>query len=200
MDDNIDISRELKEKNQEMLLEKKKTDLDKSTDSLIEFYRFYSTETVATEIGNRICTFHNIDIHSEQAEIFNKTIVVFLTTACETFENEIKTKRDILKQKIKELSDEEYNKALQLFSVSITNSLSEYYIANLEMLNVELNQNVDDETKEKIKKYLYDIIAVKMINNLKEKFIYSMKVISNNNVENKEVIDIINEKTGVNRV
>ncbi len=200
MDGNIDISQELKAKNQEMLLEKKKTDLDKSTDSLLEFYRLYSTETVANEIRDRICMFHNIDNNSEQAQIFSKTIFVFLNTAFNEFEKEVKTKREILKQKIKDLNDEEYNKALQLFSVSITNSLSEYYIANLEMLNAELNQNVDDETKEKIKKYLYDIIAVKMINNLKEKFIYSMKVISNNNVENKEVIDIINEKTGVNRV
>lgn len=195
MENNFDVNEQLREKNQEMLLEKKKTDLDKSTDTLIEFYRFYSLETIVNEIKDRVCVFNNVDGQSEQAEIFKRTIVAFLSVACDEFEKELKNKRELLKIKITKLSDEAYNKELQYLSVSVTNYLSEYYIKNLEMLNMELNQSTNEENKERIMKYLTDVITVKMINNLREKFIYSMKVISNNNEENKEIIESINEKT-----
>ena len=68
-------------------------------------------------------------------------------------------------------------------------------ITNINMLSSELNQDVSEEVKNKIDKFLFDFITIRIINVLKDKFMYTITVIGNNFEENKEIIDNINEKT-----
>lgn len=192
---NNDINNELKEKNQEMLLNKKRIDLDKAMESLLDFYKKYATSKVANEVNNQVCLFRGISPNSEQGKIFYNTITTFFFLACDELKKVIVANTDPLKARLGSIPDEEYNDVLEHLSVVITNYMSDYYLDKKDMLNNELDQNVTEEVKRKIDRYILDIVSVKMINMLKDKFMYAVMVINNNNKENYQVMENINEKT-----
>ena len=198
MEENIDIKQTLQNTNQELLLNKKKMDLDKAMESLYMFYINYSP-TISNEINNRVCSYHNIDPNSEQGKIFYNTITSFFFIVSKKLDEIIKSTIEPIKSKIDGMTDEEYNKELNHTSVVIINQMKDHYIENVNMLSSELNQNVDEETKSKIDKYLLEILTVKMINILKDKLMYAIRVVNNNFEENYHIIDTINENT-VNKV
>ena len=194
MDDNIDVSKELKIKNQEMLLNKKRIDLDTSMESLIVFYSNYSTN-LASEINDRICLIRQVNSDSEQGRIMYNTITSFFFIMNKKLKELITKKTTKIKENINNINDEEYNKQLRYMSIVIVNQMLEFYGDNIDMLVVELTNDVDDITKDRISNYLFEIIYGKMMNMLKDKFMYSIKVISNNYEENNQVIEDINNKT-----
>ena len=194
MDNNIDTNEELKIKNQEMLLNKKKTDLDTSMESLVVFYSNYAFN-LASEINNRICMIKGISSNSEQGNIMLNTIIGFFTLLSNKLKELIENKTKKIKERIDTISDEEYDKELRYLSIFVNNQLLEYYGENIDMLIEELTENDKEITKEKISNYLFEIIYGKMMNMLRDKFMYSIMVIGNNTLENKEVIQEINEKT-----
>ena len=194
MDNNIDTNEELKIKNQEMLLNKKCIDLETSMESLIVFYSNYSNN-LANEINNRICLIKNIDSEGEQSKIMLNTIISFFTILSNKLKELVFDKVNKLKDRINTFNDEEYDKELKYMSIYVNNRLLEFYGENIDMLMEELTSDVDTVTKDKIKNYLFEIIYGKMMNMLRDKFIYSIKVIGNNSEENNQIIQEINEKT-----
>ncbi len=193
MNENIDINKELKAKNEEMLLNKKKIDLDTSMESLMVFYNNYSNN-IASEINNRICSLRNINPDSEQGKVFYNTITSFLFLTNKKLGEIINNNIETIKNKIGSISDDEYTSLLNNLSLSISNQMFDYYVENINMLSSELNQDVDEEIKNRINDYLYDLTTVKMMNMLRDKIMFAIKVINNNSEENKEVIESINEK------
>ena len=192
---NNDINNELKEKNQEMFLNKKKIDLDKAMESVLDFYRKYAASNVANEVNNQVCLYHGVSPNSEQGKIFYNTITTFFFLACDELKKVIIANTDPLKARLGSIPDEEYSNVLEHLSVVITNYMSDYYLEKKDMLSNELNQNVAEEIKRKIDKYILDVVSVKMINMLKDKFMYAIMVINNNNKENYQVMENINGKT-----
>lgn len=192
---NDEINETLAEKNNSMLINKKNVDLDKAKENILDFYRKYVTSKIAKEINKQICVYHGISVNSEQGKIFYNTITTFFFLACDELENYLTENINILKEKLESLSDEDYKKALGYLSITITNHMSEYSTEKIDMLCNELNQNVNNEVKERINKYLFDVVTIKMINNLKDKVMYAIAVINNNDRENNEVMKRINEKT-----
>ncbi len=194
MDNNIDTKEELKALNQEVLLNKKRTDLDTSMESLLVFYNNYSNN-LATDINNRVCLIRHIDPNSEQGKIFYNTITGFFTIICNKLKEDIEKKIGKIKEKINTITDEEYNKELRYLSIKVVNQMLEFYGENIDMLINELTMDTDDLTKNRITNYLFEFIYVKMMNVLRDQFMYSIKVIGNNYEENKDVMESINEKT-----
>ena len=194
MNEDIDINKELQQKNQEMLLNKKRIDLDTSMESLFVFYSNYATN-IATEINNRVCAYHEIDSNSEQGKIFYNIIISFFSMVSNKLKEIISTNIEPVKSKLSIITDEEYSELLSTVSNNMIKEINDYCFNNIYMLNSEINQDVSEDVKYCIDNYLNEIINVKMINMLKDKFMFAIKVISNNYVENKEVIENINEKT-----
>ena len=194
MDNNVDINKELQLKNQEMLLNKKKIDLDTSMESLLVFYSNYSTN-LATEINNRICMIKNINSDSEQSKIMYNTITSFFFLLSKKLQELITKKTDKIKEKLSTIDDKEYDKELKYMSIVVINQMLEYYGETIDMLVEELTRDESDVNKDKISNYLFEIIYGKMMNMLKDKFIYSIKVINNNYEENNQVMEDINKKT-----
>ncbi len=194
MEENFDVSKELQHKNQEMLLNKKKIDLDNSMESLVLFYSNYSTN-IASEINTRVCSLRGISQDSEQSMIFYNTITSFFFLASKKLKEIIASVIIPLKEKLDTINDENYSDVLNHTYLVITNKMYDYYTESINMLSNELNQDVNEEIKNKINSYVFDVITVKMMNTLRDKFMYGIKVINNNNEENKEVMETINEKT-----
>ena len=194
MEENFDVSKELQHKNQEMLSNKKKIDLDNSMESLVLFYSNYSTN-IASEINTRVCSLRGISQDSEQSMIFYNTITSFFFLASKKLKEIIASVIIPLKEKLDTINDENYSDVLNHTYLVITNKMYDYYTESINMLSNELNQDVNEEIKNKINSYVFDVITVKMMNTLRDKFMYGIKVINNNNEENKEVMETINEKT-----
>lgn len=194
MDNNIDTKEELKIKNQEMLLNKKKIDLDTSMESLVVFYNNYSIN-LANEINNQVCLMKKIEADSEQGTIILNTIIGFLTILSNKLQELIYSKTGEIKEKLDTITDEDYNKELNYMSISVHNQLLEFYGESINMLIDELTSDTDDVTKDRISNYLFEIVYGKMMGMLRDKFMYSIRVISNNREENYQVIQEINEKT-----
>ncbi len=193
-DNNIDVNEQLKSKNQEMLLNKKIVDLDTSFESLLEFFNNYSTN-IASDINNRICSYKNIIPTSEQGKIMFNTITSFFFIANKKLKEIVYINLSPLKAKLKDLDNTKYQQELSYLSTVVTNQMLDYYTENISMLYSELNTDTNEDVKTKIENYLFEVITIKMINNLKDKFMYTIQVITNNNKENQEVIESINEKT-----
>ena len=188
-----DISKELELKNQEMLLNKKKIDLDKAMESL--FVSFITrTPIIASEMNENICLYKNIDSNSEQGKILYNTITSFFFIASKKIEEIVTSDINPIKDKLKNLSDDEYNKELTNVSVAIINKIKDYFIENLDMLKNELNQDVSEDVKNKINDYLYRVINIKVINMIREKLMYAVIVVNNNNEENNQIMENLNEK------
>lgn len=210
MEDSVDVSKELAQKNQEMLHNKKTIDLEKTMESLALFFRFH-TLNAASDINNKVCIDQGINPNSDQEEIYYNTLVAFFASASKALEDIIKEECSAIKDRLDALNDTEYESELKRISLSVKNRMLDYFVgikkddegrvsdetpkSGIRELANELTQNVDDETKEKIYKYLCDVISIKMINVLKDNLMISIQVIINNNRENQKVMGRINEIT-----
>lgn len=194
MENSFDVNEKLKATNQELLLQKKKIDLDNSMESLSVFYSNYST-TMAEKMNDIICKYRNIDSNSDNGKIYFETITGFFSLANKKLNEIIKKNADALKEKLDTLDDENYNKELNYMSLVITNDMLEYYGESAKMLINELIDNLDEVTSDRISNYVIEVLTVKMINILKDNMMFSMKVITNNTEENNQMIESINEKT-----
>ena len=195
MNNNVDSKEELAVKNDTMLLDKNKYDLDNSMDSLNTFFVNYSTNTLANDINNRICIIKNIDPTSEQGKTMLNTVIGFFTILSNKFKELIIAKTQKLKDNLNTITSEDYNKELRYLSIYTNNQLLAFYEENINMLLDELANDVDNLTREKINNYLFEAIHEKMMNMLRDKFDFSIKLISNNYNANEEIMKNINEKT-----
>ena len=195
MDNNIDVNEQLKIKNQEMLLNKKKIDIDTSIESFLEFFSNYSTINIASEINNKVCSYQNINPNSEQGKILYNTITSFFFIMVRKLKVIFKETIDPIKEKLIVLDDNEYNKELSHIYAIIINKMLDYCVDSIDMLNNELTTDASLEIKNRIRKYLSEMITIRMMNVFREKLTFYIRLINNNNKENQEVIEGINERT-----
>lgn len=194
MENNVDINEVLKNKNNEMLLNKKRIDLDKAMESIQMFYNNYC-DNYAIEINDQLCGIKNIDINSEQGEIIKKMTASFLNMITDTLNKTISEKTMLIKEQLNNMDDIKYNKVLNYMSLNIVNQISEFYLENVNMLINELVFDSDLEINKRISDYLSTIVYNKIINVLKDQFMYAIKLIDNNYEENNQIMEGINEKT-----
>ena len=194
MEENNDVIEQLKVKNQEIFLNKKIIDIDTSMDSLLLFYSNY-TKNLANDINNYISSIYGIDSNSEKGKIMYNTITSFFAIYHKKLKEILFKKMENIKSRINNISDDDYNKELRYMSIKTVNLMSDYYFQNIDMLINELTEEADNTIKNKISNYFSDSVYVKIMNVLRDQFNYSIKLISNNNEENIQVIQTINEKT-----
>ncbi len=137
MDNNVDINEELRIKNQELFLNKKKIDLETSMDTVIVFFSNY-TDGLATEVNNKVCELRKIDPTSEQSKILGYTITKFFANLADELKKRVLENVDTIKEKIASLTDEEYIKELKIMSENVINQLLQYCDENVGMLVEEL--------------------------------------------------------------
>ena len=137
MDNNVDINEELRIKNQELFLNKKKIDLETSMDTVIVFFSNY-TNGLATEVNNKVCEMKNIDPNSEQSKIMGYTITKFFANLADELKKKVLAGVDSIKEKIASLTDEEYINELKKMSENVISQLLQYCDENVGMLVQEL--------------------------------------------------------------
>ena len=137
MDNNVDINEELRIKNQELFLNKKKIDLETSMDTVIVFFSNY-TNGLATEVNNKVCEMKNIDPNSEQSKIMGYTITKFFANLADELKKKVLAGVDSIKEKIASLTDEEYINELKKMSENVISQLLQYCDENVDMLVQEL--------------------------------------------------------------
>ena len=212
MEDNVNVSEELKQKNQEMLLTKKKTDLEKSMESLTLFYDFH-TGNVALDVNNKVCEFLNISLDSEQREVNYNIITAFFKMTLDQLKTIIDEELKIIENKMNNETKEQYFNDLNKMAYNVKNHMWDFLNGYddeededdkssdekkeniIDILVDELCENTDVETKKKVNKYLNDVITFKMINVLRDNLMVSIEIIHNNYKENQKLIDEINERT-----
>ena len=195
MDENIDVKKELLQLNQEALLNKKKRDIDTAVESFLAFYDKFTTDNMAEEINDKVCSYLNIKPDSELGKINYNTITNFFFLTIKQLKAISTACINSLKERLVTFEDQEYNKELGYIYVTVSNKLVEYCSENINMLSDELTSNCDSDTKGKIKKYVYEMIVLRMGNIIREKLSSYIQLIDNNNKENKKRFNIINEKT-----
>lgn len=187
-----DINDALKKVNQNMLLNKKKIDIDNIVESLLLFFSNYF-DNLSKEVFSKIKEIKNINKDNQYQEIIDKLIITFFDLLEKKIKETTLNNFNSIKDKISTLSDSDCNKELNYITSIISNELSDYYLENANNLVEELNKNIDNSKV--TSEYILEIIYHRVINTLKDRLMYSIKVIDNNNEENNQFIENINEKT-----
>ena len=191
-----DINTALKEINQKMLLNKKRIDIDNIVESIVIFFNNYFINLTTIVAGN-IKDIKNINEDDPYIEIINKLTESFFKLIENKLQETMLDRFGSIKDKIPKLSDDDCNVELNRISSVIVNEISDFYLENASYLVNELCKN--DEYSKNVSDYITKIVYNRVINMLKDRMMYSIKVIDNNNEENNQIIENINEKT-INKV
>lgn len=190
-----DINEALRKFNQNALLNKKRIDIENIVESLLLFFNNYFS-ILTNETTIKVMEYKNVNSDDPYKEI----VSTLMSTFFNLIENKIKeitvNNFNTIKNKISKLTDIECNKELSHVSQKITNEISDYYLTNANDLVNELNK---EDNNKNVSEYILNIIYFKVINTLKDRLMYSIKVIDNNYEENNQKIESINEKT-INKV
>ncbi len=137
MDNNVNIEEELRIKNQELLLNKRKIDLDTSMDSVIVFFSNY-TNGLVTEVQSKVCELKNIDSNSDQSKIIGYTITQFFSHIADELKQLVLDSANKIKEKINILTDDEYKEELQNMTETVIKKMKSFCNDNVAMLVDEL--------------------------------------------------------------
>ena len=187
-----DIDEALKTINQNMLLNKKKVDIDNIVESIVLFFNNYFI-TLSIDVTDKICNSKNISIDDSYYEIIKQLVASFFKLLQSKIMETTSNKFNNIKDKIDILSDDDSIKELNSISTVIVNNISEYYLENATDLVNEINKQGGNEKY--VNDYINKIIFTKVINTLKDRLMYSIKVVDNNNEENNQIVQNISEKT-----
>ena len=196
MTNESDINEVLRAFNQEALLKKKKVDIDNIVDSILLFFNNYFGN-LSKEVTIKLKSLNNISEDDYYGVIINKMVFAFFNVLENKLKETTTNKFNSIRDNIPNLTDLECNKKLNYIVGVISNEISDFYLENAEILIKELIQK--EEYVKVSSDYLIKVVYGKVINTLKDRLMYSIKVIDNNNEENKEKIETINEKT-INKV
>lgn len=192
MEENIDVGKELAIKNQELFKNKLIIDLENAMDSLLMFYSNYC-DTISNEVINTIVFY--LDKQDETSkETISNLVISFFTMFKDSLNKTIQERLKIIKSSIPNLETSNYEKKLNSESLIIVNQISDYYQENIYMLIDEIQENITEHRLD-FKDYLLNALYLKLMNTLKDKLMYSVKLINNNYDENTTILQIINEKT-----
>ena len=186
-----DINVALREINQKMLVNKKKIDIDNIVESILLFFNNYFN-TLSDEVVNKVISLKSFDNNDSSKEIVSKLVLSFFNILENKLKDTCLNKFNSIKNDVSKLSDNECNKKLNYIASIISNQISDYYLDNAHDLINELNN--DDDNKN-ISDYILKTIYNRVINTLKDRLMYGIKVIDNNYEENNLKLENINEKT-----
>ena len=186
-----DINVALREINQKMLVNKKKIDIDNIVESILLFFNNYFN-TLSDEVVNKVISLKSFDNNDSSKEIVSKLVLSFFNILENKLKDTCLNKFNSIKNDVSKLSDNECNKKLNYIASIISNQISDYYLDNAHDLINELNN--DDDNKN-ISDYILKIVYNRVINTLKDRLMYGIKVIDNNYEENNLKLENINEKT-----
>lgn len=193
MTNEADISEALQAKHQEMLLNKKIIDIDKSIESLLIFFNNFF-DNLALDIDNKMCII-NYGTNTKDDEMSNKIIDSFFKMFQDELEKCLGDNINEIKDKISTIDETEYNKELSEMAILVTNHMSDYYLNNINLLVDEIASTKDVNKKNRISEYLINNLYRKVMDTLKDQLMYSIRVIDNNYEENNNIIQSISEKT-----
>ena len=192
MEDNIDVEKELEKKNQELFINKMIIDLENAMDSLLMFYSNYC-DSVSNEVINTTNSYFD-NKNAESFEMISNLVTSFFSMLKDDLNKIIKERLDVIKSNIQKIDSLNYEKKLSSESLIIVNKFSDFYQNNVYMLISELEENIKEHRLD-FKDYLLNGLYLKLINTLKDKLMYSIKLIGNNYDENTLMLQTINEKT-----
>lgn len=192
MDDNIDVVKELEIKNREIFDNKIIIDLEKTMDSLIMFYGNYC-DTVSNEVINTINLY--LDKKDDTScEMISNLVTSFFTMLKGDLNKIVNARLTLIKADIQSINSFNYEKKLTNESLIIANQISDFYQEKIYELIDAVKDNVKEHSLD-LKDYLLTAVYLKLMNTLKDKLMYSVKLINNNYDENTTILQSINEKT-----
>ena len=193
MDNDIDVVEQLRIKNHELYINKLIIDLENAIESLIIFYNNYC-DTISGETKNitSVLLDNKTDISEKQMNdsLLDSFFSLFKEKVSQIFKNRL----GVIKSNIQNIDAFNYEKKLNNESLIIVNQVSDYYQENILMLIDEIKENFIVHQLE-VREYLQKAVYIKLMNTLKDKLIYSIKLINNNYDENTTMLQSINEKT-----
>ncbi len=184
------LNKELQAKHQEMLLNKKRIDIDNVVESILLFFNNYFPN-FSFEVANKIKEYKNITVDNPYNEIINGLVTSFFSILETKIKETTINQFGSIKNNMSLLSDEECNKELRHVSNVIANEISDCYLENAVDLVKELNNNDADKN---VNDYILKVVYNRLMNTFKNCLVYSVKVIDNNYEENTQIMQIINEK------
>lgn len=203
MEDNIDVVKELEIKNQELFVNKIIIDLETAMESLMLFYskkmddnkdNYTYCDMVASDVINNINSFLDNPNDVLQKEKVSALVNSFFYIYKNKVNTLIPERLQEIKKDIQNIDSLNYEMKLNNESSAIIKQISDYYQENIYMLIEEIKDSVNNHQLV-FQEYLIKNVHDKLINMLKDKLIYSIKLINNNYDENTAVLQIINEKT-----
>lgn len=203
MEDNIDVVKELEIKNQELFVNKIIIDLETAMESLLLFYSKKMDDSeeahtycdiVANDVISMLISLLDNPTNIEQQEKVSALVTAFFDMYKAKVNTFVPERLQVIKENINNIDSVNYEKNLNDESTTIVNKISEFYQENIYMLIDEIEENITEHRLD-LKDYLLNTVYLKLINMLKDKLIYSIKLIGNNYDENTAVLQVINEKT-----
>ena len=188
--DNIDVVKELERKNREIYLNKLTIDLEKSEESII-----ISSGNQFSKLINEVSNTISLLTKDSSLDVIEKHIKNFFDLITNKLNALLKERSTSLKEKLGDIDKDEYKEELEIISSNIINAITLEYQKNTKLVTEEFGKNMDNFNLERLNNYLNEIVLKKIINNLKENFLYANMIIYNDYLENYERMQNINKKT-----
>ena len=191
MENNLDVQEALKNKNQELYINKLIIDLEKTMESLLMFYNNYS-DTLSNDATTKIISY--LDNGTDKSAAISNLVNTFFNMIKVKLNNIVKERLDSIKNDISNIDHINYEKRLDEEALYIANQISDYYQENVYMLIDEVSKDMTTYRLD-FKDYVLNTLNRRLINTLRDKLVYSIKLINNNYDENTQMLETINEKT-----
>ena len=193
MNSDNDVINELRIKNQELYINKLIIDLENAMESLLIFFNNYC-DTLSKEMVMVLNSSLDSPDNSSQKEMMTQLVDSFLSLIKDKLNVIVKDRLTVIKSNIANIDTFNYEKKLNNESLIIANGISEYYNENIYMLIDEIKE-ITSKHQLDVKDYLLNSVYLKLMNTLKDKLMYSIKLINNNYDENTTMLQSINQKT-----
>lgn len=190
MNNNIDVVKQLEEKNKEIYYNKLNMDIENNSETLsITLNNIISV--LMNELTSKLLEFDN---KNSNDDVIQKLVVAFQEKLNEQIEVLIQNRLVKLKEIVNEISDIDYKEILENEKERIVSSLSSYFKDNaLELKNI--GNNYDSFNKERLNDYIDVLFYEKLINKVKESISNMDNILYNNYQANLEKFNNLNAKT-----
>lgn len=193
MDNNVNIEKELREKHQELLLNKNGIDLETAMESFLLFYN-NRCDVILGDVVEIIVNEYIVNVDPSKKEEAKLVIRGFFDLYKANVEKIVKDKTKEVKDTIDCIEQEDYGRKQQEMKEEIIDAASLYYLSNV----VELISTIkacDTMCPETIDIYFLQTVFKTLIDELKDKLKYSIGTINNNFEANISHIEEINART-----
>ena len=161
--------------------------------TLLLFYNKYC-DYLSRDVSDKIIFMMDNQDNISQKEIIKKIVESFFKLFNEKLNITIGERLSNIKTNISTINMDDYENLLNDETSIIVNQISNYCNESINSLISELKEFVSTH-QTYLNDYLTGIIGLKLIDTLKDKLKYSIKLINNNYGENTAVLQRINEKT-----